>query len=106
MLVSKDEEIFKLKDSKKKQCASEEVKGNENNSGIESDSSDEHLKQNTGTIAREDKHNVDSTSRAYLKNVLMKYLEYQANGQEKESMTMEKVLFTVLKVQEQDVSTL
>jgi hypothetical protein len=36
----------------------------------------------------------------------MKYLEYQANGEEKETMTMEKVLFTVLKVQEQDVKAL
>jgi hypothetical protein len=33
----------------------------------------------------------------------MKYLEYQANGLEKEAMMMEKVLFTVLKVHEAEV---
>lgn len=36
----------------------------------------------------------------------MKYLEYQANGLEKEAMMMEKVLFTVLKVQELDLEPL
>ena len=36
----------------------------------------------------------------------MKYLEYQANGLEKEAMMMEKVLFTVLKVQELDIEPL
>ena len=36
----------------------------------------------------------------------MKYLEYQANGLEKESMMMEKVLFTVLKVHENEVNVL
>jgi hypothetical protein len=36
----------------------------------------------------------------------MKYLEYQANGLEKEAMMMEKVLFTVLKVQENEVKVL
>jgi hypothetical protein len=36
----------------------------------------------------------------------MKYLEYQANGLEKEGMMMEKVLFTVLKVQETEVNVL
>ena len=82
------------------------MKENENNSGIESDSSDDQIKAHAAIGRTQDKPNIDSTSRAYLKNVLMKYLEYQANGQEKESMTMEKVLFTVLKVQEQDVSTL
>jgi len=36
----------------------------------------------------------------------MKYLEYQANGLEKEAMMMEKVLFTVLKVHEAEVNVL
>jgi hypothetical protein len=49
---------------------------------------------------------VDDTSRAYIKNVLLKYLEYQANGLEKEAMMMEKVLFTVLKVHDIDISIL
>ena len=34
----------------------------------------------------------------------MKYLEYQANGLEREAMMMEKVLFTVLKVHENDIN--
>jgi hypothetical protein len=38
--------------------------------------------------------------------VLLKYLEYQANQQEKETMMMEKVLFTVLKVNEHEVSVI
>jgi hypothetical protein len=32
----------------------------------------------------------------YIKNVFIKYLEYLANANEKEAMTLEKVLFTVL----------
>ena len=49
---------------------------------------------------------IDETSRAYIKNILVKYLEYQANGEEKEAMLMEKVLFTVLKVHEVDMKVL
>lgn len=39
----------------------------------------------------------------YVKNVFIKYLEYQANNNEKEAMTLEKVLFTVLKANEKDI---
>lgn len=39
----------------------------------------------------------------YLKNVFIKYLEYQANSDEKGAMTLEKVLFTVLKANEKDI---
>jgi len=39
----------------------------------------------------------------YIKKVYVKYLEYQANGEEKEAMLMEKVLYSVLKVNEQDL---
>jgi hypothetical protein len=39
----------------------------------------------------------------YLKNVFIKYLEYMANGNEKEALTLEKVLFTVLQANERDV---
>lgn len=42
----------------------------------------------------------------YVKNVFIKYLEYQANNNEKEAMTMEKVLFTVLKASDKDIDTL
>jgi hypothetical protein len=32
----------------------------------------------------------------YLKGTLIKYLEYAAKGEEKEALTLEKVLFTIL----------
>ena len=50
------------------------MKENENNSGIESDSSDDQIKAHAAIGRTQDKPNIDSTSRAYLKNVLMKYL--------------------------------
>ena len=53
-----------------------------------------------------DAPSLDQTSQAYLKNVLLKYLEYHANGEEKQQMMMEKVLFTILKVDEKEVKTL
>ncbi len=46
------------------------------------------------------------TSREYLKHVLLKYLEYQANGQAKETMMMEKVLFTVLKIANKEIEVI
>lgn len=36
--------------------------------------------------------------RDYVRNILLKYLEYMASGEEKEALTLEKVLFTVLEV--------
>lgn len=39
----------------------------------------------------------------YIKNVLVRYLVYSAKGNEKEAITLEKVLFTVLKVTEADI---
>ena len=39
----------------------------------------------------------------YIKNVFIKYLEYQANSNEKEALTLEKVLFTVLQANDKDV---
>jgi hypothetical protein len=38
--------------------------------------------------------------------VFIKYLEYQANSNEKEALTLEKVLFTVLKATEKDIELL
>jgi hypothetical protein len=35
--------------------------------------------------------------------VFIKYLEYLANGNEKEALTLEKVLFTVLQANDHDV---
>ena len=49
---------------------------------------------------------IDITSRAYIKNVLLKYFEYQAEGLEKEMLMMEKVLFTVLQIQPSELQFL
>lgn len=45
----------------------------------------------------------EKTTVDYIKNVFIKYLEYQANTNEKEAQTLEKVLFTVLKATEKDI---
>lgn len=42
----------------------------------------------------------------YLRNILIKYLEYIATGEEKEAMTLEKVLFTVLNASSKDLESL
>jgi len=44
--------------------------------------------------------------RDYVRSVLLKYLEYMAKGEEKEALTLEKVLFTVLEASPQDLSIL
>lgn len=41
-----------------------------------------------------------------MKNIVIKYLVYQASGNEKEALTLEKVLFTILKPNDQDIETL
>ena len=82
MLVQKDQEIKKWKINAGK--TEEEVKdeNNLNNSGIESDSSsdDEYgeKKKKRNKLGGNAFSSVDSTSRAYIKNVLLKYLEYMA----------------------------
>ena len=48
----------------------------------------------------------EKTTGDYIKNVFIKYLEYQATANEKEAQTLEKVLFTVLKVTEKDIELL
>ena len=37
----------------------------------------------------------------YVRTTLLKYLEYMATGEEKEALTLEKVLFTVLEVSDE-----
>ena len=49
---------------------------------------------------------IDNTSRAYVKNVLLKFLEYQAEQSEREALMMEKVLFTILKMRPDEVEKL
>ena len=119
MLVQKDNEIKRLRE-KTIAGRAKNKQQNENNSGIDSDedaltevyksdgsSSDED--EDLNSISKKDRSStpeLDNTSRAFVKNVLMKYLEYSANQQDKESMMMEKVLFTALKVHENDIKIL
>ena len=129
MLVEKDKEIKRLKEKTiggRKAESPAVVKQNLNNSGIDSDddalsqvynsdnsSSDEdtlhdrsprmsknYLKNSNDMSSYTE---IDGTSRAFIKTVLIKYLECMANQQEKESLMMEKVLFTALKVHENDL---
>ena len=75
--------------------------------GDNSDSSDdENQDKRISNKNIEQFSNLDMSSRAYIKNVLIKYLEYKANNLDKEAMMMEKVLFTVLKVQENEINIL
>ena len=77
---------------------------NSNNSGIESDSdSDDGVKKGN---ERDSFNQMENNSRAFIKNILLKYLEYSANAQQKESMMMEKVLFTALKVHDNEIKIL
>ena len=94
MLVNKDQEISKLRQkSGKKGGENKEsapsgnsdvtiLDANSDNSGIESDSSDEEGNGRSKDRNKLDGQfgSVDQTSRAYIKNVLVKYLEYQAQG--------------------------
>lgn len=118
MLVQKDNEIKRLRDKTIAGRPKNRQK-NENNSGIDSDedaltevyksdgsSSDEDEDLNISKKEKSSTPELDNTSRAFVKNVLMKYLEYSANQQDKESMMMEKVLFTALKVHENDIKIL
>lgn len=84
MLDKKDDEITRLK---KQKFGGEERKDDEELSG-------------------EPNAKIDNTSRAYIKNVLLKFLEYQAEQMEREALMMEKVLFTVLKMRPEEVEKL
>ena len=43
----------------------------------------------------------------YVRNILLKYLEYMASGEnEKEALTLEKVLFSVLDASQTDLASL
>ena len=44
--------------------------------------------------------------RDYVRNILLKYLEYMATGEEKEALTLEKVLFTVLECSSDNLASL
>lgn len=106
MLTNKEEEIDKLRSKLSGSAnASELQRTNSTNydldSGYESSASVSVRKQQDIERDRiKETLNID-----YVKNVFVKYLEYQANSNEKEAMTMEKVLFTVLKLTEQDIKS-
>ena len=88
MLSSKDDELDKLKGrtlSSPKSCKNSE----------DADSSKKM------TPSEKEQLNQD-----YVKNVFVKYLEYMASGIEKEALTLEKVLFTVLKANDKDIETI
>jgi hypothetical protein len=92
MLSSKDEEISKLKGRSANNSSPREVEAKPEaplNPG----------KLLVGPVTQ--KLNTD-----YIKNVFIKYLEYQANGNEKEALTLEKVLFTVLSANDKDLESL
>ena len=44
--------------------------------------------------------------KTYIKGTLIKYLEYAAKGEEKEALTLEKVLFTILGASSVDLEML
>ena len=48
----------------------------------------------------------ESGDKQYIRITLIKYLEYMAAGNEKEAMTLEKVLFTVLSTSQKDLEGL
>jgi len=81
MLVQRDTEIKKLKTLNNK-VEDDADKGrnddNSNNSGIESDSDSDEVGRKGSKI--DDFNSMESNSRAFIKNILLKYLEYSANA--------------------------
>jgi len=80
MLIQKEEELERLKGR-----------------GVNPDEIKKQLEE-AQKEKEEDKLSVD-----YIRNVFVKYLEYQAGQDEKMAKTMEKVLFTVLRAGEDDL---
>lgn len=78
MLIEKDLDIDKLKHV----------------SQVQPSTTDQQLKR------------VESVDVDYLRNILIKYLEYIATGEEKEAMTLEKVLFTVVNANSKELENL
>ena len=122
MLVQKDTEIKRLREKTIGGRGTKEPIRNANNSGIDSDdvdiisqvyqsngeedsSSDEDLERKKPKTAFQGE-SIDNTNRSFIKTVLIKYLECQANQQERDTLMMEKVLFTALKVSENEVKVI
>ena len=51
-----------------------------------------------------DKGSIESSLKEYIKKVFLSFLEYQARGEEKEALLMEKVLMSVLRPTEQELA--
>jgi hypothetical protein len=80
MLVSRDTEIKKLKTLNNKQDEEPDKRDdNANNSGIESDSDSDEERKKGSEI--DNFNSMENNSRAFIKNILLKYLEYSANAQ-------------------------
>jgi hypothetical protein len=81
MLVQRDSEIKRLKTINNKTDDEKEKRENEinsNNSGIESDSDSDEERKKGNEI--DNFNSMESNSRAFIKNILLKYLEYSANA--------------------------
>lgn len=102
MLIQKEEEIEKLK-GRSPLHRSPKMNTEFENAGIAiASNQDQALVKKLNEV---EKDKVKETlNYDYIKNVFVKYLVYQANANEKEAMTLEKVLFTVLKATENDIS--
>ncbi len=104
MLTSKDEELDKLRGRKTNKSSPDTDKFQSIDIEGGYDGSASSLIKKHVDIEREklrETLNID-----YIKNVFIKYLEYLANNNEKEAMTLEKVLFTVLKTDEKDIEVI
>ncbi|CDW85360.1 abc transporter family protein [Stylonychia lemnae] len=120
MLTSKDEELDKFKGRSNLTIESLQQlsSGQKNKNSPDSNKYHQNYYEENGyessasTYMRrlqgqdKDKLSKETLNTDYIKNVFFKYLEYQANYNEKEAMTMEKVLFTVLKASEKDIEKL
>jgi hypothetical protein len=89
MLEDKDAELIKLKGGK----AAEKVEEVKSSSSFEK----------PNAVGIEQPNSVDKD---YLRNVLVRYLGYIATGEDKEAITLEKVLFTVLDAKPADLKSL
>lgn len=97
MLSDKDDELDRLKGRKADQTAN--VARSDNlSSPSKTGFQNVPLGIDTIKVPGEKQLNLD-----YIKNVFLKYLEYLANANEKEALTLEKVLFTVLQANDKDV---
>jgi hypothetical protein len=102
MLASKEDEVDRLKGRKSTTPTASQYSPDDFDldSGYESSTTNPILKKHTEVEREKLKEHLNID---YIKNVFIKYLEYQANNNEKEAMTLEKVLFTVLKANDKDI---